>query len=138
MTRNSIKDNVSNESVSASLNRRAEIANRNGADLFVSIHCNAGGGTGIETYYCTGSDTGKTLASFVQKNVVNEIGLRNRGVKSARYAVLRNTNMPSILLETAFIDTASDAAVLSDPGSQQGYADAIARGICEYMGVEYK
>ena len=88
MTRNSIKDNVSNESVSASLNRRAEIANRNGADLFVSIHCNAGGGTGIETYYCTGSDTGKTLASFVQKNVVNEIGLRNRGVKSARYAVL--------------------------------------------------
>ena len=46
--------------------------------------------------------------------------------------------MPSILLETAFIDTASDAAVLSDPGSQQGYADAIARGICEYMGVEYK
>ena len=138
MTRNSIKDNVSNESVSASLNRRAEIANRNGADLFVSIHCNAGGGTGIETYYCTGSDTGKTLASFVQKNVVNEIGLRNRGVKSARYAVLRNTNMPSILLETAFIDTVSDAAVLSDPGSQQGYADAIARGICEYMGVEYK
>ena len=138
MTRNSIKDNVSNESVSASLNRRAEIGNRNGADLFVSIHCNAGGGTGIETYYCTGSDTGKTLASFVQKNVVNEIGLRNRGVKSARYAVLRNTNMPSILLETAFIDTASDAAVLSDPGSQQGYADAIARGICEYMGVEYK
>lgn len=138
MTRNSIKDNVSNESVSASLNRRAEIANKNGADLFVSIHCNAGGGTGTETYYCTGSDAGKALASFVQKNVINELGLRDRGVKSARYAVLRNTNMPSILLETAFIDTAADAAVLSDSGSQQGYADAIAKGICEYMGVEYK
>ena len=138
MTRNSIKDNVSNESVSASLNRRAEIANRSGADLFVSIHCNAGGGTGIETYYCTGSETSKTFASFIQKNVVSEIGLKNRGVKSARYAVLRNTNMPALLLETAFIDTASDAAVLGDPDRQQAYAEAIAKGICEYMGVEYK
>lgn len=138
MTRNSLKDNVSTESVSASLNRRAEIANRSGADLFISIHCNAGGGTGIETYYCTGSEEGKVLATYVQQNVVEEIGLRSRGVKSARYAVLRNTNMPSILLETAFIDTAADAAVLRDEDSQHGYANAIARGVCEYFGVDYK
>ena len=61
MTRNSLKKNVSNESVSASLARRSEIANRNGADLFVSIHCNAGGGTGVETYYCTDSATARRL-----------------------------------------------------------------------------
>lgn len=138
MTRNSLKDNVSNESVSASLNRRAEIANKSGADLFVSIHCNAGGGTGIETYYCTGSEASKTFATFVQNSVVDEIGIRDRGVKSAKYAVLRNTNMPALLLETAFIDTASDAAYLADSGYQRRYAEAIARGICEYMGVEYK
>lgn len=138
MTRNSLKENVSNESVSASLARRADIANRNGADLFLSIHCNAGGGTGIETYYCTGSDSGRILADYIQTNVVDEIGIRDRGVKSARYAVLRNTNMAAALLETAFIDTASDAAILGNPEYQQRYAEAIARGICDYVGIEYK
>lgn len=137
MTRNSLKENVSNESVSASLARRSEIANRNGADLFVSIHCNAGGGTGVETYYCTDSSDGKVFASFIQKNVVDMIGLRDRGVKNARYAVLRNTDMTALLLETGFIDTASDAAYLGSAEYQQKYAEAIAKGICEYVGVEY-
>lgn len=137
MTRNSIKDNVSNESVSASLNRRAEIANRNGADLFLSIHCNAGGGTGTETYYCTGSGSGQKFAQCVQNRVVEEIGLRDRGVKSAKYAVLRNTDMTALLLETAFIDTASDAKVLGDSDYQQRFAEAIAKGICDYVGIDY-
>lgn len=137
MTRNSLKENVSDESVSASLTRRSEIANRNGADLFVSIHCNAGGGTGVETYYCTDSNDGKVFASFIQKNVVKTIGLRDRGVKNARYAVLRNTDMTALLLETGFIDTASDAAYLGSSEYQQKYAEAIAKGICEYVGVEY-
>ena len=75
MTRNSIKDNVSNESVSASLNRRAEIANRSGADLFVSIHCNAGGGTGIETYYCTGSRQARHSHHLFRRMLYQRLGL---------------------------------------------------------------
>lgn len=137
MTRNSLYDNVSDVSVSDSLNKRANFANSIGADLFLSIHCNAGGGTGIETYYCTGSDNSARFAECVQKRVVEEIGLRNRGVKSARYAVLRNTNMTALLLETAFIDTASDARILGDEDYQQRYAEAIARGICDYTGVDF-
>lgn len=138
MTRNSLKDNVSTESVSASLARRAEIANRSGADLFISIHCNAGGGTGTETYYCTGSGESKVLASFIQDGMLDAVGLRNRGVKSARYAVLRNTNMPAALLETAFIDNAADAKYLADAEWREAFAEGIARGICDFVGIEYK
>lgn len=137
MTRNSITENVSEESVSASLKRRAAIANEADADLFISIHCNAGGGTGTETYYFGSSESGKELATVIQKNVVDKVGLSNRGVKSATYAVLRYTAMVAVLLETAFIDTEADAAVLGSTGGQQRYAEGIARGICEYCGVSY-
>lgn len=138
MTRNSLTDNVSAESVSASLKRRAEIANNAGADLFLSIHCNAGGGSGTETYYYSGSEDGKRLASAIQRNVVAEVGLENRGVKSAGFAVLRYTSMVAALLETAFIDTEADAAMLSNESGQWAYAEGIARGICEYFGMSYQ
>lgn len=138
MTRNSVKDNVSNESVSASLARRSDIANNAGADIFVSIHCNAGGGTGTETYYCTGSGISKILAGFVQDGMLDEIGLKDRGVKSARYAVLRNTNMPAILVETGFIDSANDSKYLADEKYQEAYAEGIARGICDYVGIDFE
>lgn len=138
MTRNSVKENVSTESVSASLARRADIANRNGADLFVSIHCNAGGGTGTETYYCTGSSDGKVFATFIQEGMLDAVGLRNRGVKNARYAVLRNTNMTAALLETGFIDSANDAKYLGSEEYQQAFAEGIAKGICNYVGIEYQ
>lgn len=137
MTRNSIKDNVSTESVSASLAKRADIANKNNADLFVSIHCNAGGGTGTETYYCTGSGAGKKLASFVQSELIDEVGLKNRGVKSAKYSVLKNTNMPAILVETAFIDNVDDAKYLQSTTERYKFAEAIAMGICDFVGIDF-
>lgn len=135
MTRNRITDNVSEESVSESLKRRAAIANEANADVFISIHCNAGGGTGTETYYYNDSVTGKEFASAIQRNVVSSVGLTNRGVKSAGYAVLRYTSMVAALLETGFIDTEADAAVLGSESKQQAYAEGIANGICEYLGI---
>lgn len=137
MTRNSVYDNVSTESVSASLRRRADIANNAGADLFVSIHCNAGGGTGAETYYYYNNSYGAALAQNIQGYVSSMLGLRDRGIKEAGFAVLKYTSMTAVLVETAFIDTASDAAILADGGCQQLYAEAITRGICDYFGVAY-
>lgn len=84
MTRNSVYDNCSTESTSASLAYRSNLANSIGADLFVSIHCNAGGGTGTETYYYYGNADGKRLATYIQNYVTSSLGTSNRGVKEAR------------------------------------------------------
>ena len=137
MTRNSVYDNCSTESTSASLAYRSNLANSIGADLFVSIHCNAGGGTGTETYYYYGNADGKRLATYIQNYVTSSLGTSNRGVKEAGFAVIKNTSMTAILLETAFIDTAADAAKLADDGCQWSYAESIAHGICDYFGVAY-
>lgn len=138
MTRNDLKDNVSTDSVSASLKRRAEIANETKADLFLSIHCNAGGGNGIETYYYDNSEEGILLAESIQEHVVESVGLEDRGVKSASFAVLRYTDMVAALLETAFIDHEGDAKKLSSAEGQNAYAVGITKGICAYFGKTYK
>lgn len=137
MTRDSLYDNCAGETTSASLAYRYNLANNVGADLFVSIHCNAGGGTGTETYYYYGNSEGKRIATYVQNNIIDTIGTSNRGVKEAGFAVLKHTTMTAILIETAFIDTYADAAVLADNGYQWAYAEAIANGICDYFGVSY-
>ena len=137
MTRDSLYDNCPANSTSESLAYRYNLANSIGADLFVSIHCNAGGGTGTETYYYYGSADGKRLATYIQNNIVRALGTANRGVKEAGFAVIKNTNMTAVLIETAFIDTVADAAILADEGCQWTYAECIANGICDYLGVSY-
>ncbi len=138
MTRNSLTENVSEESVSESLKMRAEIANEAEADMFLSIHCNAGGAHGTETYYYDKSDEGVYLAEAIQENVVKTVGLQDRGVRTASFAVLRYTDMVAALLETGFIDDQGDAAVLASNSGQQMFAVGIAKGICEYFGRTYQ
>ena len=138
LTRKTLTENVSEESVSASLKRRAEIANEAGADLFLSIHCNAGGGSGIETYYYEESVNGVYLAEAIQECVVDAVGLTDRGVKEASFAVLRYTDMVAALLETGFIDHKTDAQKLQSEKGQQAYAKGIAKGICTYFERTYQ
>ena len=83
LSRNAITDNLANNSVNASLSARTRMANDWGADLFVSIHCNAGGGTGTETYsYQAGISSAYKLAQAVQKRMIEMVGLPDRGVKT--------------------------------------------------------
>ena len=139
LSRNAITDSLANNSVNASLSARTRMANDWGADLFVSIHCNAGGGTGTETYsYQAGISSAYKLAQAVQKRMVEMVGLPDRGVKTKSLYVLHYTNMPAILVETAFIDHKNDAAVLGSETGQQAFAEAIARGICDYTGIAYR
>ncbi len=137
MTRNSITDNCSTASTSESLAYRYNLANNLNAALFVSIHCNAGGSNGTETYCYYNSSEGRKLAQSIQGYIIGSVGTVNRGVKEAGFAVIRHTTMPAVLVETAFIDTADDAAKLGDSGYQQLYAESIVHGICDYMGVAY-
>ena len=139
LSRNAITDSLANNSVNASLSARTRMANDWGADLFVSIHCNAGGGTGTETYsYQAGISSAYKLAQAVQKRMVEMVGLPDRGVKTKSLYVLHYTNMPAILVETAFIDHKSDAVVLGSETGQQAFAEAIACGICDYTGIAYR
>ena len=108
-------------------------ANAFGADLFVSIHCNAATGKaqGTETYHFYGSNDSRRLAVLIQRQIVNSIAVANRGVKEAGFYVLANTDMPAVLVETAFIDNPQDAALLKE--REDDFAKAIARGISDYF-----
>ncbi|MHB8014577.1 N-acetylmuramoyl-L-alanine amidase, partial [Clostridium sporogenes] len=125
-------DNVSwpsNES--QDLEARVSIANSNNTDLYVSIHANSFNGSayGTETYYYNGSAKGKEAAEAVQKELINAIGLYDRGAKTAGYYVLKNTISPSILVELGFIDNRNEEILLNSDWFQQKCAEAIAKGI---------
>lgn len=116
------------------LSPRVAIAERANADVFVSIHANAATNSaalGTETYYA--SSTGYRLAEAIQTSMTRETGMVSRGTKTARFYVLTQTSMPAALVEVGFVTNASDAARLRDAAFQNRMADAIARGILQYV-----
>lgn len=117
---------------SSSINTRYTMANNWNADYFISIHCNAGGGTGTETLYYKADS--KKFAETVQNEYINKTGLRSRGIKYRdNLGVLKRTKMPSILVETAFIDTEKDALFLKN--NQEIIVDALIEGICKFLNI---
>lgn len=123
-------------SVQESLKTRCDIANQSAADLTVSIHVNAGGGTGTEVYALPGGRA-VVAAQRVLDRLVYACGWANRGVKTDQeFYVLVHTDMPAILTENGFIDS-SDAKKLADPNFRQIIAEAHAKGICDFFGVTY-
>jgi N-acetylmuramoyl-L-alanine amidase len=118
------------------LDPRAEYANRAGADVFVSIHANAINMSrpdvnGLETYYYA---TGQRLAQSIHNSVLRSTDLGDRGVRQARFYVLRHTDMPAVLVETGFLTGATDAARFRNPDAVNQIGDAIARGVLDYLG----
>lgn len=109
------------------------LANNSDCDLFISIHCNAAKNPearGTETYAHSYLSKGKTLADFVQMQIVTSCDTLNRGVKFANFYVLKHTFMPAILVELAFVSNESDAGLLKK--NQENFARAIARGVTDY------
>lgn len=104
----------------------------------MSIHINAGGGTGSEIEIEGAGGQAEKAANAILPYLVAACGWTDRGVKVANLQVLRDTSMPAILTEKGFIDTASDAVKLADPNFRQAIAVAHAKGICDYFGMEYK
>lgn len=83
--------------------------NKHTVDLDISIHLNAGGGTGTEVWYYSGSSTGKSKAAAVSKKVADVLGLRDRGAKATTgLYVLKHTVAPAILVECCFVDSETD------------------------------
>lgn len=115
---------------SSELAEEVRLANASGASLFVAIHFNAGGGTGSECWYYSGSSAGKTYSERVASKLASKLGLRNRGAKATTSLyVLRHTSMTAILPEVCFVDTQADANAYNKVG-YKAVAAAIADGIC--------
>ncbi|BFM40027.1 N-acetylmuramoyl-L-alanine amidase [Synechocystis sp. LKSZ1] len=117
-----------------SLQGRTDMANRAGADLFVSIHANSMGAgrpdvSGLEVYYYDSPE----LSRFIHRSILRSLDVKDRGIRKARFYVLRNSRMPSTLVEVGFVTGSEDVAKLTNPSYQQQMAQAIARGIIEYL-----
>lgn len=120
------------------LKKRTDIANDTKSKLFVSIHFNAfkqEQANGIEIYYYNKGNkwrqnVSKQLASTILTGMIAATGAKNRGVKTGNFHVIRETNMPAILIEGGFITNNKEHAHLSD----QAYIDKMARAIA--TGIE--
>ena len=110
-------------------------SNAFGADVFVSIHCNASNANmaqGTETYHHPFSDQGRILATKVQSALLSNVhDLINRGVKTSNFYVLNHTDCPAILVELAFISNFYDAQILRN--RQEELASAVVQGIEDYF-----
>ncbi|MEO1430632.1 MAG: N-acetylmuramoyl-L-alanine amidase [Cyanobacteria bacterium J06633_8] len=118
-----------------SLKGRVNMAERRDADLFVSIHANSMGLSrpdinGLEVYYY---NSGKRLADTVRKGITRKVRIRDRGIRRARFYVLRKTSMPAILVETGYVTGREDAAKLKQTWFRNQMAEGIADGILRYL-----
>ncbi|MCQ4924102.1 N-acetylmuramoyl-L-alanine amidase [Tissierella carlieri] len=126
---------------SVELSQRAAIANNSKARFFLSIHINSASSptaNGTETYAFSAGGQGEKLAAAVQKNLVAAIGLTNRGVKFANFAVLRETAMPAALTEVNFICNPKEEAMLKDEAFLDKTATGISKGVVEFLGLKWE
>lgn len=128
------------------LTERIAHVNKHGYDLAIEIHLNASGGTGSEVYYKHKSATGKKLAGAISKSIANTFGIRDRGAKvkinpangTDYFGFVRSCKCESLLIETVFIDTASDRKHVETAAGQRQCAEAIVKAIADFYGIKKK
>lgn len=114
------------------------------AYIFISIHFNSMGivwndnAGGIETYHYPTSTNGKKLAQCVHNQLLKGTDLKDRGVKSANFHVLRETSMTAILLECGFMSNHTEAKLMLNIEYQQECALEAVKGVCDYFGIKYQ
>ncbi|MDF2540913.1 MAG: hypothetical protein K0S47_631 [Herbinix sp.] len=121
---------------STSLQERVRMANEWPANYFISIHCNANPNpaiNGTEVYIYQYNTQANWLAQQVMNGITQNVGTSNNGIRlNQSLYVLRRTNMPSILVELAYLTNTADAQKLRD--NQYGFAYGIYLGIMRYFG----
>lgn len=123
------------------LSERARMANTWGADYFISLHNNsatATNATGFETFIFDGPVSTATtkLQAAIHNAIASKIGIRDRGMKRQNLAVLRESAMPAVLIEYAFISNTNDESILINKVEQ--LAQWTAQGITAYAGGSVK
>lgn len=130
--------------VYVSLQKRVELANNWGADRFISIHFNSSttpSVNGTETFYYNDSSNptrtslSKNLAEKLQTRLIQELGLSNRGVKTANFYVIKYTKMPASLTESSFISNPQEEARLKNTDYIIRIAKAHYYGIMDHYQI---
>ncbi len=148
-----------NADVFPSLERRVDIANRWKPDLYISIHCNATGDrsiSGVETFLTTpvgapSSSDSKPgfnkspgnnhdasnirLAYEIQKSIIQRTRAADRGIKHARFYVIKNVNCPSVLIETGFLSNYGEGRKLTTSAYQDQLVNGMVNGIQAFARV---
>ena len=140
-----------------SLEERVKFARRFPSALFISVHFNSGGaGTGVETYAMSPrgvpsmSAEGARLAAFenypgnsrdpenaalataTHASLVSRLGMFDRGIKRARFYVLREANIPGVLLEAGFLSNTEDMQRIASPWYRQQVAGSLVEAVGNY------
>lgn len=115
------------------LSWRAEMANCNQADLFISLHCNSAANSqahGTETWYFAGSEEGEAVARIIQEQIVWRAETADRGIKPTQnITVLRKTVCPAVLVEMAFLSNSRDRYLLTDLLMRRLFAVAMVEAV---------
>ncbi|WFR64219.1 N-acetylmuramoyl-L-alanine amidase [Paenibacillus amylolyticus] len=119
------------------LKERTNKANAAGADILVSIHCNAGGGKGgFETFrYTSASQNSIKLQEALHKAIMSKLGGIDRGQKAKNLHMVRESKMPAVLTENLFVDVAADADRLKQSSVIDAIIDGHVQGIATYLGL---
>lgn len=122
------------------LKDRTNKANAAGADILVSIHCNAGGGQGgFESFrYTSASQKSIKLQDELHKAIVTELGGIDRGQKAQNLHMVRESKMPAVLTENLFVDVIADADRLNQARVIDAIIDGHVQGIVTYLGLTMK
>lgn len=117
-----------------SISNRVKEANNWNADLVIEEHNNAGKGDGAEAFYSIVAGTGKVLAQNILDEIV-AIGQNSRGIKTKvgsngldYFGIIRDTNAPAVIVESAFVDNKADAAQIDEAHEQKAFGEAIGKG----------
>jgi N-acetylmuramoyl-L-alanine amidase len=139
MSRNKLTDNVG-ANFSTSLSQRATLANNAKADYFISLHCDGSTSSSAKgSHICIYSknSVAERLANKITPHLL-ALGLDGRSnliSERPELAVLKKTSMPAILIEMGFITNPRDAEIQKN--NQDGLANAIFMGFCDYLGIPY-
>lgn len=128
------------------LKMRTDYANAWKADVYLSFHHNANTGVwgdwgGVETYTFEGNGPNSKadkLAKLIQPRLVRAMGLRDRGVRKKNLHVLRETNMPAVLIEGGFMDSRTDIEALRNPQRLKAQGEAIDEAVIAYYQLKKK
>ena len=123
------------------LKKRAEMANQARGQVLVSLHCNSAKNRlakGVEIYYTQKTEPwrakkSKEMAQMVLSKILAETKAESRGIKDANFVVIKETKMPSILIEMGFLTNEEEQKRLKEPAYLEAMMQSVTSGLSAYF-----